>query len=422
MNEKEEIVRGEALLQKGQIGDALNIFDCILNESADNVDARNDKGVALNRLGRYKDAVKEFRKVLEIDKTHAQAAFNLVSNVVSLGWWSEADACVTRYGHLLSGKDVGVLKKEIGRIRDEQDNAGLTKIENSAHELNLLATKASNVMAKNMFFIIGIPKSGTTWLQYILNGHPEIKCSGENHFGRFIEAIQTAVKQYNDYIIDCNRNIGTSTFGFFNTQDLGYFLTSSLGLLLGNAGIEREAKVVGSKDPLLLKKIDECSRLFPAAKFIHIIRDGRDVVTSAWFNNLRANREDTLRRWSDFRSFVEFGVHQWASDIGKGLAFGKKEPGRYLEVKYESLHQNPHKNVERIVEFLGVDASEEVLTACVDAGSFKTLSRGRKQGEEDRSAFFRKGSMGDWKNHFDGPSVATFVQHGGELLQALGYG
>ena len=40
-------------------------------------------------------------------------------------------------------------------------------------------------MQPNLFFVLGAPKSGTTWLQYLLNAHPNISCRGEGLFHRF---------------------------------------------------------------------------------------------------------------------------------------------------------------------------------------------------------------------------------------------
>ena len=74
-----------------------------------------------------------------------------------------------------------------------------------------------------------------------------------------------------------------------------------------------------------------------------------------------------------------------------------------------------------MLEFLGVGTDEECVTRCLEGGSFEKLARGRRCGEEDRASFFRKGVVGDWKNHLDESALACFMQHGGTLLRELGY-
>ena len=49
-----------------------------------------------------------------------------------------------------------------------------------------------------VFFVCGAPKSGTTWLQRILDAHPQVCCSGEGHFiTRFSSPVSKVVNTYN---------------------------------------------------------------------------------------------------------------------------------------------------------------------------------------------------------------------------------
>jgi len=51
--------------------------------------------------------------------------------------------------------------------------------------------------------------------------------------------------------------------------------------------------------------------------------------------------------------------------------------------------------------FLGADASEASVQAAVDAANFAKVNGGRSAGSEDRSNFYRKGVVGDWREKFD---------------------
>jgi hypothetical protein len=53
----------------------------------------------------------------------------------------------------------------------------------------------------DVFFACGAPKSGTTWLQRVLDAHPEISCSGEGHFiDRFSAPLAEVVREYNRHL------------------------------------------------------------------------------------------------------------------------------------------------------------------------------------------------------------------------------
>ena len=59
--------------------------------------------------------------------------------------------------------------------------------------------------------------------------------------------------------------------------------------------------------------------------------------------------------------------------------------------------------------------------ACVADSSFEKLTRGRGRGQEDRSSFYRRGAIGDWREHFDEEAIEAFAAKAGDLLIQLGY-
>ncbi len=81
----------------------------------------------------------------------------------------------------------------------------------------------------------------------------------------------------------------------------------------------------------------------------------------------------------------------------------------------------PAATIGRVLEFLGVDADDEQIATCAEAGDFKRLSGGREAGREDRTSFYRKGKVGDWREHFDATAERRFEKKGGRLLAELGY-
>src|ERR671921_761823 len=312
-----------------------------------------------------------------------------------------------------------------------------------------------------VFFVTGVGKSGTSWLMRTLDGHPEILCKGE---GRFFaadwrranfdpEGTQTLASSlyyallHSEYL---RMWVERSVWG--REDDAARHLDNLTRLaiehfLVGRLG-ETNKKVVGDKSPLLGEDfIQEVSRIYPEAKVIHIIRDGRDQAVSmlhhVWnrstdqggVQTLKAGefeRREAYRR--DPKRFLRMGegmfteerlrgaARSWNVRVGKTAQDGPVLLGpNYTEVRYEDLLERPNEEVDRLAGFLGADTSEKALQQAVGSASFEKLSKGRQRGQEDTSSFYRKGVAGDWNNYFTERDREIYKEEAGELLIRLGY-
>ena len=286
------------------------------------------------------------------------------------------------------------------------------------HDYLELTDQLRDLLQKPLFFIVGCQRSGNTWLEHLLNGHPEICCLGETLFVPcLLPVADGAMSHYNK-----EQTAGQSnTFG---GTDLEYLFTTMMLLLMRKWDGADTAKCIGEKSPEHALYMPVLHAAFPHARHIHIIRDGRDVAVSGWFHNLHTPSAAFRQQgWRD--NFPAYAEHHcsnyWVPYVGSARKFGQEHPDQHLEVRYEKLHGEPEPTVERILQFLGVDASSSAVATCLEAGSFERLAKGRRRGDEDRGAFYRKGVVGDWRNHFDDVATAAFMRHGGELLEELGY-
>ena len=311
-----------------------------------------------------------------------------------------------------------------------------------------------------IFFVVGYQKSGTTWLMKLLDSHPEVVCRGEGRpFGRNFrrEHLKQRKMSYPP----------TSLYhAIISSEDLRYWVERSIWTRDGNAdehlasltGLAVEhfltrqlsktgKRLVGDKTVLLSAQIvREMSTICPEAKVIHIIRDGRDVAVSATHHGWnqaedrggthRIKPEQLAKREAyreDPRALLETGggifpdgelgrsAKSWSTRVGNAVKDGPALFGaNYAEVKYENLLENTSGELERLLQFLGADASEQVVKRCVDAASFERLSGGRKRGQEAPS-FFRKGVAGDWRDVFTEQNRRDFKEAAGDLLIELGY-
>jgi hypothetical protein len=272
----------------------------------------------------------------------------------------------------------------------------------------------------NVFFVCGAPKSGTTWLQRVLDAHPEVVCSGEGHFIQRLSApMAQVVRNYNielsaaaKLVYDGRPYYAGVGQAEFDAMIRGFILAR----LAARAG--PDTKFVGDKTPTYTRHLDQLDRLFPGAKVFHIVRDPRDVAVSRMFHSKRAGAAEAATAGTEqHRQTLEGAVRMWREAVTAVDAFAAAHPGQVCELRYRDLFHRPVDEITRVFAFLGAATPTVLMQRIAAETSFKALS-GRAPGEEDAGAFLRKGLPGDWKTSLDPGAARYVVDHCGELMQA----
>jgi hypothetical protein len=293
-----------------------------------------------------------------------------------------------------------------------------------AFDYGALQAEIAALRAKQLFFIGGAAKSGTTWLQVLLDRHPAISCNGEGHFPSYlIPRLIGAVDEYNRDIAWKNQTIFGELPGYPRLEEdhIGFLWASAIALQLSAQARDRAVRLIGEKTPDNVRFFALLGSAFPAAKFIHLVRDGRDCVVSGWFHNLRVTPDWTRETFASMDAYVAASAEEWAGNVGAGYRFGETSPERCLGIRYEDLAAEPGPVLARVLAFLGAPSGPEILAACIGGAGFETLSGGRAPGTEDRNSFFRKGVPGDWRNHFTAETSRLFEEKAGEWLSRYRY-
>jgi hypothetical protein len=102
------------------------------------------------------------------------------------------------------------------------------------------------------------------------------------------------------------------------------------------------------KTPMYALHIETLARAFPDARYIHMLRDGRDCAVS------------NHRRWG---RHPESSIYRWKGVVDEGRRQGDLLGGQYLEVRYEDLTGDPELHMRRVCNFSGVAFDERVLVA-----------------------------------------------------------
>ena len=387
------------------------------------------------------------------------------------------EAGVTRNGRPNSGKDpalereleraraqIARQERRIERLRKRLSNEKLVE-----NQRRLPETKAPGA-GTSVFFVVGQGKSGTGWLEKMLDLHPEILCRGEGRFfgrdkrneklidapagNKFVQRKVSPSSLYNaiaesEYLrlwiersVWSRRKDPEEHLNNLTRLAIDYFLISWL--------TESGKRLVGDKTPFFgPEDVSEIATIHPGAKVIHIIRDGRDQAVSRMHHSWNkatdqggvqellpeevVKREDFYR---DRQAFLDFGEgifleerlreisRKWRDNVSGASRYGRELLAEnYTEVRYEDLLEKPQEEMGRLFEFLGVDTSEEVMKRCVQSASFEALA-GRERGGEDYTLGWRKhrkGIAGDWKNVFTERDKEIFKEEAGDMLVELGY-
>jgi hypothetical protein len=147
-----------------------------------------------------------------------------------------------------------------------------------------------------------------------------------------------------------------------------------------------------NKTPDYVQQLPALHELFPHLRFIHCIRDGRDIACSV-----------ITRPWGP--KTIPEGAVWWKDKIQSGVQFGKAHPDQYLEVRYEDVVRDPAAQLRQILAWLGEeDCAAEMLEHY--QGGVVSLDESR---------------IGDWKTRFSADDLHAFSEQAGDLLKHFGY-
>ena len=281
-------------------------------------------------------------------------------------------------------------------------------------------------------FIVGVGRSGTTMLRLMLDSHPQLTIPPETHFvPELIDAIEAgagpeqavevmqAVRQWGDLHIEPAEAI--ERFRALDDFNPGDALRAFYAIYAERQGKPRW----GEKTPAYVRSMRKIEKALPEARFIHVIRDGRDVALSRWKRTLGDGEKAP--------------AGQVAEGLQRRIRRAQKQGqrlGHYLELRYEDLVTDTEPNLRRIAEFLELDwdpvmlrfyerAADRMAEMARDLpasegkptrpGDERMQAHAMTQKPPDPSAMYR------WKERMSAEDVAAFDAEAGELLSDLGY-
>jgi len=223
---------------------------------------------------------------------------------------------------------------------------------------------------KERFFLVGCPRSGTTLLQSLIVAHSQIASFPESKFfqkiipsqsiyEKFNLAPVTARKVFNSFLDDIESSelkILLPATAIFIPQYVTSFIKA-----LDTVTLQQQKSYWLEKTPEHLRRINAIEKLVDGAKFIHIVRNGVDVVAS-----LYEMTQKYPHIWGHPRSLDRY-VKRWESDVL--ISSHHLHKPNHLLVRYESLLADPLLTLGEICEFIGVACEASMLQNRVNVTS-----------------------------------------------------
>ncbi|WP_055445289.1 sulfotransferase family protein [Lacinutrix himadriensis] len=228
---------------------------------------------------------------------------------------------------------------------------------------------------KSPFFILANPRSGSSLLRIICDSHPEIAVPPESGFLEWwytkyknweIKDSKTEAK-VNAFCEDLksSRKFETWIFNFeslkkmiLNRQPENYNELINLVYINYGKNQGKEVKVWGDKNNYYIKKLKDIYTIFPNAKWIHLIRDGRDVACSY----LELNKRKLKSKYAPVlpNEIIDIANEWDENNLNISSFFNSILKKNTLVVKYEDVVLNNKYEVKRICEFLNVEVNEKM--------------------------------------------------------------
>jgi hypothetical protein len=251
-------------------------------------------------------------------------------------------------------------------------------------------------------FVVGVPRSGTSWVGDIFAAHPLVTYVHES----FLVSHGLA-----HLFGDLHFPGAYSGLGFTISRTELITLTAELARRIWSRKIQPQHRFFVEKSPKHLLHMPLIREMVPGAKFILLVRDGRDVCVS-----MRSASNSWAPEWKGVmgRNMGEL-AKSWNSWMRAGLRDAALIGDDVLLVRYEDLHGEPFHAYRRLFDFVGVPHDEPLLRTIFAKTDF---TRNHKGGENE---FRRQGKIGDWRTRFSPSDTVQFKREAGDLLIDLGY-
>jgi len=274
-------------------------------------------------------------------------------------------------------------------------------------------------------FIVGAPRSGTTWVQRLLLSHPAIRGGQESNF---FCAFGPILHMYR-YGEQPGRLAGLPNYWTepqLIDEIRGLWRRTMQGFIAPGPDGTPPALLV-EKTPGHALFMDVIMKVLPEARFVHVIRDSRSVAASL----LAAKKDDWAKMWAPTKA--RDAALTWYQHVTAARKFGKTlPPEKYMEVFYEDFHANPAANLTRLLDYLNLPLPAARVNEIVAEQSFEKqkaiggtpfarLGKFENAKITEPKGFFRSGKADGWRQELSWRQKLTVWRFTRRLMASCGY-
>ena len=268
------------------------------------------------------------------------------------------------------------------------------------------------VSKETPIIIGGCGRSGTTLMRVILDSHSQIACGPEsnvfpspNRLNPGSPGAEKLAKKFDLSSSEMRRLLESSATRAEFAERFFAAYRDQAGKPLWADKTPRNVQVM----PYILEH-------FPEARFVHVIRDGRDVVCSLRTHPRHRVIDGQIVKLDTWNP-IEDCVARWVKDVGDGLAY-RGDP-RYYELKYEDLVTDTEGTLRGLFEFLQLDWEPAVMSFHEVQSSSRDPVKFAQNPEATKP--LQSSSIGRWKKDLTGDDLDYVLREAGLLLRTLGY-
>lgn len=234
---------------------------------------------------------------------------------------------------------------------------------------------------KNDIYLVSFPKSGNTWMRFLL-------------------------------------------INYFFKQDSEKIVYSSLENYIPSIHKSTHADINKFKGYNGIRIIKSHFVKLKYPKVIYVLRDGRDAMVSYYYyqkdlRDFKGNFEDFY--FSKQISNADF----WDGHLRKALDYQRKFPDNIIFIRYEDLKNNIENTLTDVIKFLGHEIDLDRMRHSIQVSSFNILKDMQEDSgvmiENKNINFFRKGASGQWNDYFNEEMENHFLNRSKDLLLKFNY-
>ncbi|KAI6649766.1 Protein-tyrosine sulfotransferase 1 [Oopsacas minuta] len=262
---------------------------------------------------------------------------------------------------------------------------------------------------RQIIFVGGVPRSGTTLMRVLLDAHKNISCGQET---RIIPRILKMISQWNKSSKEVQRLDEASLDENAINRVMGVMF-----MQIFREQSEGTPEHFCNKDPFNLAHIHDLENIFPNAKFILMIRDGRAVTHSITTRGVTISGVD-IRSEEKVLGFWNSACENMIRECS--YINHKYAHPHCLEVFYEKLISDTERELKRVFTFLDITWDNRILhhEQLVDNGGIK-LSKLEPSSKQVSKAIYNE-SLYKWRSELS-PRFLVKAHESAPLLARLGY-